>query len=276
MRTIVIATPVKNGLDSNYMKGFVATTNRQFPGVKLEHAMIEGTLVNFNRNDLTHYAKSIGAREIVMVDSDMGWTDDHFARLILHENLDIVAGLYCKRKPGKPFWLMTPKTGEEVDPTTGLLEVEDAPTGFMKIRLDTVLPKIEAKFPHLEYHTLEKDAHGNLAKSWEYFPLGTHGPRTPAARLERVKNLMLKWNTNTLSESQLLFRINDALYDEQPPGELRGEDYAFCALARACGIKIYVDFGMPIIPHIGQIPFPITQDMVGIHPDRGEVVMKPN
>lgn len=264
MRTIVIATPVKLGLESAYIRGFVATLNRNFPSVKLEILVLDGALVPFSRNDLMRHAKGMGAQEIVFIDSDMGWTDRHFERLISHEDLEIVAGLYCKRQPGKPQWLMTPKAGAKIDPVTHLLEVEDAPTGFMKINLETVLPKLEAKYDYLEYNLKSPDEHGNK-QGWEYFPVGVEGPRTPAARLERVK-AALKAGHEGLSDTEVLNLVDEACFDSQPPADLRGEDYFFCHLARGCGIKIYIDFGMPPVPHLGLAAFPITPDMVGLDP----------
>lgn len=276
MRHIVIATPAKSGLDEYYLDGFVKTLTNPPAGIKISHAVMSGTLVSFARNELVHYARRIGAREILFIDSDMQWNETHFARMLSHVDLDIVAGLYCKRRPGKPYWLMTEKEGCEIDPVTGLLEVEDAPTGFMKIRLDTVMPAIEKKFPHLQFYVHENND-DRKKTSWEFFPMGVVGPRCPAARMERVKQILkdndpLDLPGGHLSGFQLHKAIHAACYDEQDPAWLLGEDYGFCSLARQCGFKLYVDMGMPIVPHVGQIPFPIMAEMVGIDDSDGVVI----
>jgi len=182
-----------------------------------------------------------------------------------------VAGLYSKRRPGKPFWLMTPKADAETDEKTGLLEVDDAPTGFMKINLEMVLPKIEARYPHLQF-TVQDDESKESQLSWEYFPLGVEGPRTPAARMERVK-AALKVGADPVEFRAM---IEESCYDQQPPSFLRGEDYSFCYMARQCGIPIYMDLGMSIIPHLGLCAFPITPEMVGVNVSNDDIRMEAN
>lgn len=257
-RKILIATPVKAGLDSNYMAGLVPTLIRRFPGVELVHAILAGTAVSFARNELVHYARKIKCHEIFFIDSDMGWTVAMFEQLIAREDYDIIAALYCKRQPGAPAWLLNVKAGCEIDPKTGVCEVEDIATGFMKIKLDTVFPKLEAAYPYLEFDITQKGT--PPATCWEFFRLGVEGPRTPEARLNRIKTLLQQ----EISADALVTKITEACYDTQPVSTLRGEDYFFCKMAREVGLKVYADFGMPIIPHIGDCAYPIMPEMVGI------------
>lgn len=264
-RKILIATPIKLGLTSAYMNGFVPTIQTRFPGIELEHCVLEGPSINFARNECAYYGQKIGAREIVFIDDDMGWNPSQFARLISHADLDVVALLYCKRQPGAPSYLVNVKEGCDPDPVTGLCEVNDIATGFMKIRLDTVLPAIEKKYPEREFYNR---AESSLpVTSFEYFPMGVWGPRTAESRLEKIKQILMGstyHNFDILSDQW--GKIYAACYDKHEPGNLRGEDYGFCELARSCGFKIWADFGAPIVPHIGKIPFPITPDMVGLDP----------
>lgn len=267
-RKIMIATPIKLGLVSSYMAGFVPTIQAHFPGIELEHCILEGPSVNFARNEIAHYAIARGMRELVFIDDDMGWTLEHFARLISHSELDVVAALYCKRRPGDPFWLMNDKPGCEPDPVTGLCEVNDIATGFMKIRVDTVLKTIAEKHPELEFYNNPED--GKPVTAFEFFPMGVVGPRSPASRLKVVQAAIQKVTqagVETATREQLLQCFTDmtaALCTPHGPGGLRGEDYMFCHLARECGFKIHADFGAAIIPHIGKVPFPITPEMVGL------------
>lgn len=263
-RKILIATPIKLGLTSSYMAGFVPTIQTAFPGVKLEHCVLEGNCVNFARNEIAHYARKIGAREIVFIDDDMGWTREHFARIISHVDYDVIGGLYCKRRPGAPFWLVNLKVGCEIDPATGIGEVEDVATGFMKIRVDTVLAKIAEKFPELEYQNQPVD--GKPVTAFEFFPMGIVGPRTPKARLDKIKAVLAGYRTKEWDYDTAINNIISAVEEPHEAGVLRGEDYFFCHLARDCGFKIYADFGGEIIPHVGKVAFPITPDMVGLDP----------
>lgn len=267
-RRILIGTPIKHtGVNSTYLNGLVPVLSRRFEGLELEVALLEGTCVTFARNELVHYAKEKKCQELVFVDSDAGFELHHFERLISHVDLDVVGGLYCKRKPGAPSWNVNLKEGCEVDPMTGLCEVEDIGTGFMKIRLDTVLPKLEKAYPFLQFGIHEKGQ--NPGTAWEYFRLGCEGPRTPESRLERIKNIVR--NLITESPTSALDAINHACFDEQPPSVLRGEDFFFCKMVRSVGLKVYADFGMAPVPHIGEIGFPITPDMVGLD-NRGNLM----
>lgn len=264
-RKILIATPIKLGLSSSYMAGFVPTIQRQFPGVELEHCVLEGPSVNFARNEIAHYAMEISARELVFVDDDIGFTTDYFERLISHVDLDVVAGLYCKRKPGQPFYLTNLKKEAEIDPKTGLCEVEDIATGFMKIRVDTVFKTMMNRYPEREFYNKPED--GKLMTAWEFFPMGVVGPRTAEARLAKIKALIYSMTSAQAKDGlNLWMKIDEFIHEQHEPGNLRGEDYYFCHLARECGFKIYADFGMPVVPHFGKVAYPITPDMVGLDP----------
>lgn len=276
MRKIAIATPVKAGLDTNYMAGLVPVLVRRWEGIEILHYQLGGTCVSFARNELVHYARKEGCHEIVFIDSDMGWNLDDFLRLISHEDYDIIAGLYCKRKPGLPVWLLNPMPGAEMNNETGVCEVEDVATGFMKIKINTVFPRLEAAFPHLEF-AIEEKSTGKPSTCWEFFRIGCDGPRTPEARLVRIKGILdkavdLQVHDDPLFYAEsLLTTLNKACHDEQPPSVLRGEDYFFCKMAREVGLKVFVDYGHRPIPHIGDCPFPIFPEMVGINV-KGQVV----
>lgn len=261
IRTIAIATPVKQGLDTNFMTGLQAALLKRWDNVVLKFYMLGGTCVSFARNELLHYARKEACGEIVYIDSDMGWNLGHLERLLSHVDYDIIGGLYCKRKPGKPVWLYNPKPGEGVNQETNIVEVEDVATGFMKINIDRVFPKLEAAFPHLQFKIQNKD--GTPGTCWEFFRIGCDGPRTPEARLAQIKAIMA--DDTICSDARSLEAIEKACHDEQPASVLRGEDYFFCKMAREVGIKVHLDLGLPPIPHIGDCAFPILPEMVGIN-----------
>lgn len=274
MRKVLLATPIRGGASSSYFKSLMEVLRMPLPGIKLEHCVLEGPGVNFARNEIAHYALAIKADDLVFADEDMDFTAEHFGRLISHETVDVVAGLYCKRRPGQPFWLMNPKQGCEIDEKTGLCEVEDIAPGFMKIRT-SVFRRIEKHFPDLEFYN--KPEEGKPVTAFEYFPMGVWGPRTPRDRLAKIEEIIADIDrepavyvgpgtVEPIRYLSAIESIEEVLNAKNEPGNLRGEDYGFCELARRCGIKIHADFGMAIIPHIGKIPFPILPDMVGLDP----------
>jgi hypothetical protein len=233
MRKILIGTPVRLGLRAKYMAGLLPVMARAFPGVHLEHCIIESSTVNFARNEIAHYALELGG------------------------------GIYCKRQPGRPFWLMNIMDGEEIDEATGLCRVNDIATGFMKIRT-SVFRTMMKKFPEREYYN--KPESGKPQTAFEFFPMGIVGPRTAEAKLERIKLCIANSKTYCPDPAELIRHMENLIDEPATPGDLRGEDYYFCHMARKCGLKIYADFGMSIIPHVGNIPFPILPDMVGLDP----------
>lgn len=276
-RKILIATPIKGGISARYQGGFLEILRKKDPELELDYCFHEGTSINFARNECCHYAIKIGAREIVFIDEDMGfYHDEHWVRILSHVDVDIVAGLYCKKFGGDPTWLLNLKDGYEIDPKTGLCEVEEIACGFMKVRVDTVLTKMVAGFPELEYYVKFKGENdpGDRNTCHEFFPMGVLGPRSHGARLERVKMELRRFvaDQTKMNPVDVLANIEEACFDEQKPGNLFGEDYYFCRQARACGIKIHADFGMAPVPHIGRIPFPITPDMVGIDPKEHQAI----
>lgn len=279
-RKILIGTPIKAGVSAKFLSGFIEILRHSHPELDLDHCFHSGTAVNFARNEICHYARKIKARELVFIDEDMDFQLGHWTRLLSHTEVDIVAGLYPKKLPGRPFWLTNLQEGKEIDPVTGLCEVEEIATGFMKIRVDTVLERMAEEYPENEYyvrtHTAGLPPEGERATSHEFFPMGVMGPRSAGARLERVKLALEKspFDQGEINSDMdrddwiwLVEKIWLACYDEQLPGNLFGEDYSFCRRARAIGFKVHADFGMPPIGHIGPATYPITPDMVGLDPE---------
>lgn len=163
-RRILIACPIHRNLEPCFLPGLQAVLSNRYDGIDVKFQLCVGLPVNFARNYLAGHAKTIGAREILFIDSDMGWEEEDFVRICLHKDVDIVGGLYCRKQPGRPHYHVNLIKGNETDGGTGLEEVEAIATGFLKIRVDTVLPAIEAKFPERAYD--------NNGGGFEYFPMG--------------------------------------------------------------------------------------------------------
>lgn len=266
-RVILVATPIKNGLTAEFIRGLMPLLENRDPQYRIEFLAVEGVSVNFARNDAVHIAISMGAHDLVMIDDDMGFTGPMFMRLISHTDLDVVAGLYCKRRPGAPDWLVRPMAGAQPD-AKSRVEVLSIATGFMKIRVSALI-KMQEHFPELEYSNQPQN--GKPVTSFELFPMGVLGGRSAVTKLalidrfvdERLTDVRT-WKAEYTAES-ILEQIEAILTAKHEPGTLLGEDYYFCELARQCGIKIHADYGLPVIPHLGTIPFPILPGMVGIN-----------
>ncbi len=261
MKRVLLTTPISAiGGDANYIRSLLATLTARLPGISLDYAACGGGSVNFARNDGAFEAECGNFDELAKVDSDMMYKPDNLARLIAHD-VDFVGGVYCKRVPGRPKWLFVPKKGAVKRPD-GLLECVRIATGFQKVRV-SCLRKLREVFPEREFLAQETPESPILTRM-EWYPMGVRGPRTPEARMKRVKAILA--DKSYKNETDRVLAIETACYDAQPAGTLKGEDYFFADMMREAGFKCYVDLDMPIIPHIGDIAYPVTPENVGYGP----------
>lgn len=260
LRKVTIATPIRHGLDSNYMKWFIPTIQRGLPGIELNHLVIEGPSVNFARNACATAVLESNQDEIWFIDDDMGPTTEMLERFGSHD-VDIVAGYYCKRKPGKPQWLFVPKPGAEKQPN-GLLECSAVATGALRIKTH-VLRKIAEVFPWNAFDAKDTEAEP-VRRCHDWFRMGVVGPDTPEGKLEEINQILFDEDWASASTSSA---INNVIERKPQPGRLLGEDYFFCRDARKAGFKVWVDLDAPPWPHFGTIGFPIPEAAVGWGPN---------
>lgn len=86
-----------------------------------------------------------GYTDLVFVDADVAWTAGAMVRLI-KQPVDVVAAVYRHRADpvSWPVKWLADREFLQADPATGLLEVEAAPTGFMRITRAALLKMTEA------------------------------------------------------------------------------------------------------------------------------------
>lgn len=160
-RRILIGTPVYRELDPHFLGGLIPVLRKSYPDVTVGIEVVAGLPVNFARNIFASYALSADVDELLFIDADMGWEEKDFERIIQHKDADIVGMIYARKEPGRPHFHVNAKPHAEIDEKTGLGEVLAIATGFMKIKVKTVFPAIEKKFPHLKHNN-----------GFEYFPMG--------------------------------------------------------------------------------------------------------
>jgi hypothetical protein len=90
------------------------------------------SLVHKARNVLLAEFVKSGYTDLFCVDDDISWEPGTFGRMVMHP-VDFVAGCY-RSKQVEPHYFVRPIDGKFVrDPKTGLIEVETAPAGFLRI-----------------------------------------------------------------------------------------------------------------------------------------------
>lgn len=88
---------------------------------------------------------------LVFIDSDVSWEAGALLKLVDYP-VDMVAGIYPQRKDPINYCVKWKGTGELwADPTTGLLEVEGVPAGFMKLSRKQLEAMVE-QYPDTEFY----------------------------------------------------------------------------------------------------------------------------
>lgn len=267
MKRILIATPSRHSLPIDYIEWVLARLQKRIPDVELRVRFATGTSVNIARNELAHVVMEEKYDEVVMVDDDMKPTAEQFERLIAHD-VDVVSGPYCKRKGGKPNWTFTPKADGEK--RGDLFEAMAFGSGFLRIHR-CVFERLREAFPEREYFHRASPGSDEGRMMFEYFPMGIIGPRTADTRLATIKELLV--SSDQTNPKELLDRIQDIAFRPEKHGAFLGEDFYFCYLCYKAGVRMWIDSGMPPVPHLGTAAYPITEDQVGMRSgDAQEVI----
>lgn len=120
------------------------------------------------RNNLAYEMLNTKAEYLLFVDNDMLFEPGDVARLI-SQDVDIVGGLYCHKRPDKINWCARGITGEEVDEKTGLQKVQAVGTGFLLIKRK-VFETMQQKCPEIEF--IEDWEENKGTKHWDFFSEG--------------------------------------------------------------------------------------------------------
>lgn len=164
---LLIGTPLRLGCAAEYLNGLLPVIRGALPDHEIEFCALGGPQLPLIRNEFAYKAVSENFDGLLQIDDDLQWQPKHVARILGH-GLDVVSGLYCKRKPGVPEWLFRPKTGASVK--DGVIECSVVPTGFL-FASTKALKKIFDDNPQLHYEYKE-DSSEKMATRCEWFPMG--------------------------------------------------------------------------------------------------------
>lgn len=189
-----------------------------------------------SRNECAHlFLAKTPCTHHFFCDADVMFQPRHVKALRAHPEAadSIIVGLYAKKQPEISYPFNSLKGGNPEPNARGLMEVSKAGTGFMQIPR-TAYEKIMAKFP------------------------------------ERVYKCDYDIDENGVRADRFSFFFHDIRLDTEL-GFMRdqSEDWAFCEMARAAGVKIYVDVTTtawvkqdePCILHRGLALYPLQTEM---------------
>lgn len=166
-KSLYIATPTMSGdVCYQYCESVIQTIvdlNRRGVACSVPAFCPGNCYVSMARNMLVSQFMATPCTDLLFIDADMGWQPDAAWRLLQHDR-EIVAGLYRYKIPEEsyPGWLYT---GADERPlaTGGLLRMDTAPTGFMRISR-AAIERMIAAYPEREL--ARKDG---APRIWDFF-----------------------------------------------------------------------------------------------------------
>lgn len=135
--------------------------------VELEIEIIPGGGLTTARDQIACGFIDSEADRLVFLDADVSWEPGALLKLAM-QPVDFVGGAYRHKQEKETYPVMQLQDRPELwaDPKTGLLEVEQLPTGFMCLSRKVFLD-IQARFPERAYEYWEHKLFGFF-----YFPPG--------------------------------------------------------------------------------------------------------
>ncbi len=236
MKKILLASPVRGGLSTDYVRTLIALLNCSLckgPNAKysIEFAWTKGTSVAMARDEYTDLFLKRGDDELLQWDTDLGHSDvgvmlSMFERLLSHD-VDIVAAPYVGHNFNSQWHGAAASTTESIR-EDGLIAMAQIPIGFSKVKR-RVFEKIKQDAPWLQ--CVFKDTQMTKAKTglFEFYPNGIVGPTTGQGKVERIKELLktpLPPNHDGALGRYFAIEtiINDSDYSQNI---MLGEDYYF-------------------------------------------------
>ena len=133
---VCLATTAYANLDPGYV--FSIQSSRQSlknAGIESAYLLISGNChVDDARNCVVREFMNSDCTDLVFLDADVSWEDDALIQLCRYD-CAVVGGVYPYRRKGKEDSLpVRPLLGNGKLPPDGLIEVEGAPTGFLRIK----------------------------------------------------------------------------------------------------------------------------------------------
>jgi len=255
MQKILISTPLKGGLSSEYVAALIRLLLWRQNKYVFQWAITKGTSVAMARCELAQVALKNGFDRWVQWDKDVVNPNSAnmlamFERLLSHD-VDIVAAPYVGHNVNSKFHGATDATeiGEN-----GLMEMEQVPIGMSVIKVP-VLRTIMERHPHFRYMMKQTDDAIARPEMFEFFPNGVVGPNSAYGKMGRLRGIVSK--NPTVASIELMQEISTILYDaDYSANYMLGEDFYFCMLARTAGIKLHIDNNL-IMPHLSEVYLPI-------------------
>lgn len=152
-RHVMVGTPTLDGsVQVAYMKSLLGTQKLLLEkGWRLSlRFVLQESLIMRARNLLVADFLDSEANDLIMIDSDIGWTATDLMKLMRYD-VGLVAGVYQRKSETKIDFTVKFGPGPvQRTPQTGLMKAERVGTGFLRLRRD-MLERMIARYPDLTY-----------------------------------------------------------------------------------------------------------------------------
>lgn len=144
---VFIAVPSYGDLAAGFVLSLFRTQEELIKqGINYELEIFSGNChVDDSRNRLVRDFLETDCTDFFFLDADLKWSAKDFVNLLLTSK-DVVAGTYPLKQDGDQTFPVIHKQGEIWADSEGLIEVENVPTGFLRIKRH-VLEKMSDKAP---------------------------------------------------------------------------------------------------------------------------------
>lgn len=190
------------------------------------HYRTTDSVITRARNVAVAYFMETQCTDLVFVDADISWQMGMFGRLMSHQ-VELVAGAYRARGEPERYPIIPFKDELAIDQKNGLMAVEAAPTGFMRITRACAEKMLKA-YGHRWYRD-EGTAPGLKIPCLFDFDYVAHGQ-----------------DEDPLIEDGVQWQGTDS-----PGGTYFSEDFVFCKRWNALGEKTWIDPNL-VIHHSGE------------------------
>jgi len=223
---VFLAVPVMGGFPAKVAVSFWDYRNAlEQAGIACDLCVLSGNChVDDARNYLVRQFLNTKADTLIFIDADVVASGRDLVRLYRHDK-DVVAGLYPYKQDEENYPVHI-KDGDVYADDAGLIEIENAPTGFLKIRRHVL-------------EALAKDAPKFYGKT------ENRSITRPIPRIFARTHVVWEENPGKAASEDVPW------YEAGDFGDQWGGDYHFCRLWRAKGGRIYADPNF-MLSHIGE------------------------
>jgi hypothetical protein len=166
-KKVFIGMPIYGQVDSNFFKSCMKLV-AEFSVNACILPWVGDSLIPRARNSITARFMESDCTHLLMIDSDLIFSNDHIHRIASHSE-DVIGGFYPKKKEGNIQLVCNSADGAEVR-EDGLIPVKYIGSGFIWVARRVFEAMIERHREDIEFHPDEQEKR----TEWDFWPIGVY------------------------------------------------------------------------------------------------------